>query len=409
MRFESLRRQLTLALFFPLFLFALWDVWSTHQEAQEAATAVQDHMLLSAARMMGRHISTDASQIRADSPPVALELLDAPGDDHVFYRISDARGNLLAGYDELQVPELNFAPEQMHSAMSFVAGAPVRVITYAQPLLAGEPVLIQVAQTLLAQQQQFKTLWWSALQRQLVFVVLWGVLLIFHQHLKRLARHIQSQGRFMADAAHQLRTPLALLNTQVVYALRHAQADVRQEALDAMHTTVQHSAHLVKQLLSFTRFESLTAKQLAWVSTDVRAVVQDVLESFALSAQKAHIDLGYDGTDQAVWCQSDPVLLREMLSNLVDNALRYTPTSGVVTVGVTQKQGRPIIFVQDNGPGIAPAERERVFERFYRLDPTTAGSGLGLSIVREIAQNLKISLELTQPSTGSGLIVRLIF
>jgi two-component system sensor histidine kinase TctE len=98
-----------------------------------------------------------------------------------------------------------------------------------------------------------------------------------------------------------------------------------------------------------------------------------------------------------------------MLSNLVDNALRYTPTSGAVTVGVTHKQGRPIIFVQDNGPGIAPAERERVFERFYRLDPTTAGSGLGLSIVREIAQNLKISLELTQPSTGSGLIVRLIF
>jgi two-component system sensor histidine kinase TctE len=184
---------------------------------------------------------------------------------------------------------------------------------------------------------------------------------------------------------------------------------VRQEALNAIHTTVQHSAHLVKQLLSFTRFESLNAKRLVLVDTDVRAVVLRVLESFALTAQQVHIDLGFDGTDHAVWCQSEPVLLQEMLSNLVDNALRYTPCGGVVTVGVTQEQGRTLIFVQDNGPGIAPAERERVFERFYRLDANTEGSGLGLSIVREIAQNLKISLELTQPSAGSGLVVRLIF
>jgi two-component system sensor histidine kinase TctE len=198
------------------------------------------------------------------------------------------------------------------------------------------------------------------------------------------------QKRFIADAAHQMKTPLAGMRTQSELALRENDPDEVRRSLEQLARSSQTATRLVNQLLALARAENRAPDSKPFTPLELcelaRAVVQDWVQ-----ASFAHeIDLGFEQQPgHTIMVNGNPVMLRELLGNLIDNALRYTPLGGSVTVrvGIDAVEKRAVLEVEDTGPGIPQSERRHVFERFYRiLGSNVDGSGLGLSIVREIAQ-----------------------
>jgi two-component system, OmpR family, sensor histidine kinase TctE len=454
--FDSLRSQLLAWLLAPLALVAAIDAWATYRSAQETATIVQERMLLGAARVIGEQVHLEEGVIQVVIPPAALELFASPSRDRVFYRASGENGLLLSGYYDLAVPSRLPRAEEAVYFDAVQRERPVHVVGFAQPVFAAPdrgPVLIEVAQTLEGRDRLAREIWGMAISRQLALLVLVGVLLwlglrrgmvpllklrdrvlerrpgsverldesavpaelrplvvAVNDYAQRLDRHMSAHSRFIADASHQLRTPLTLLNTQVVYALRHPEPAAREEALLAIHESVQHGVRLVQQLLTWTMAEATEAKAPALAPVDLSAVVRRVLEAHALTAQQRGIDLGFRNAGEAAVVVGHPQLLHELVANLVDNALRYTPGGGIVTAAIVWKDGALTLCVEDNGPGIPPAERQRVFERFYRLhDGASDGCGLGLAIVREIARSHDANVRLGSPASGPGLVVEVVF
>jgi two-component system sensor histidine kinase TctE len=228
--------------------------------------------------------------------------------------------------------------------------------------------------------------------------------------LARLGTAIAAQQRFIADAAHQLRTPIAGLKTQTELALRQSQPGNAQETLRQLQTATEQSARLVNQLLSLARAEPGAKLGHVVERLDLARLARDATTEWVPRALARSIDLGYDGETGAAWIQGDPFLLRDMLGNLLDNAIRYTQRGGQVTVRVAGDGATVALSVEDNGPGIPGPERKRVFERFYRVLGTgTEGCGLGLAIVREIALSHHAGVELAPGADGKGTVVRVSF
>jgi two-component system, OmpR family, sensor kinase len=225
--------------------------------------------------------------------------------------------------------------------------------------------------------------------------------------LARLDGALGAQRRFTADAAHELRTPLAALQLQLDLARRASNPVAREAAFDDLDAGMQRAAHLVDQLLTLARVEPEALASRA-VDCDLTELAKDVIVARAPVAAAKGVDLGLAHAEAAT-VHGDPASLTILLSNLVDNALRYTPAGGRVDVAV-EGGDAPACSVADTGPGIPPEERERVFDRFYRGDATPeAGSGLGLSIVKRIAAAHRASVELEPPASGSGLVVTVRF
>jgi two-component system sensor histidine kinase TctE len=214
-----------------------------------------------------------------------------------------------------------------------------------------------------------------------------------------------AQRRFVANAAHQLRTPLALLSTQAAYARREAGAGARDEALFALRESTKRLARLAEQLLTLSRAEP-GSRRPREDRVDLAASARDVLAGLAPVAVGRGVDLGLDAEKPAT-VVGDGTMLREMIVNLVDNALRYGRAGGSVTVAVSATKDEAVLTVTDDGPGITAAEREHVFERFYRVaGAAEEGSGLGLAIVREVADNAGGRVTLSD-TPGGGLTVEI--
>ncbi|WP_416051336.1 ATP-binding protein [Cupriavidus basilensis] len=238
-----------------------------------------------------------------------------------------------------------------------------------------------------------------------------------NQLLARLSHAIDTQRAFVADAAHALRTPLAALQLQAQLVERADTAEERQEAVGKLRQGLERLTHMVAQLLTLARQEPGAAAP-PHEPVDLRALAQSVVAEMTQAALDRHIDLGLDAAAGPVMVRGDVDALRILLTNLVDNALRYVPAGGRVDVLVRRGWAMPgagesgtqsaELLVQDDGPGIPLAERARVFDRFYRVpEAPTGGSGLGLAIVAEIAQShgARVSLEDAAP----GLRVRVVF
>ena len=239
--------------------------------------------------------------------------------------------------------------------------------------------------------------------------------------LARLDQSIKAQKHFLANAAHQLKTPLAGLRTQAELAQREidaGQSDPKalKESLQQIARSSQNAAHMVNQLLAMARAED-EEQGAHREAVSLTALATETVRDFVPRALDKHIDLGYEGppdTDtpsrqRALWVRGDAVLLREMIRNLVDNALQYTPAGGTVTVRVMDDPFGQVVVLQieDSGPGIVPSEREQVFHPFYRsLGTDVDGSGLGLAIVREIVDRHGAEITLadaqSRPRPGAG-------
>jgi len=229
--------------------------------------------------------------------------------------------------------------------------------------------------------------------------------------LVRLSRNIQTQRQFVADAAHQLKTPLAGLRMQAELALKSAPNEEIVLNLKQIVRGTENATRLINQLLLLATAEK--RDQIKLQPIDLQALAETATQQWVPQALAQQIDLGFEGHDeQPIQIMGQPVLIAELLNNLVDNALNYVGASGHVTVSVHRTGRHALLIVEDNGPGIPNIERERVFDRFYRVLGTgTTGSGLGLAIVKEIAQRHQadITIEDAQPTherLGTKITVR---
>jgi two-component system sensor histidine kinase TctE len=231
-----------------------------------------------------------------------------------------------------------------------------------------------------------------------------------NDYVRRLDDYVSAHSRFVANASHQLHTPLTLLNTQVNYGLRSNDVAGKDDALRAIHEGVRQGIRVVNQLLTLSTAEATTGLALRQHDVDLIDVVKHVLEESAAVAQAKNIDLGFELYGGAAVVRAMPAMLHELVANLVDNALRYTPAGGVVTAIIETRDKLNILRIADNGPGIPLEERDRVFERFYRLrQDRSDGCGLGLPIVREIAIASGATVGLSDAPKGSGLVVTVAF
>ena len=230
----------------------------------------------------------------------------------------------------------------------------------------------------------------------------------------RLSEAMATQQRFIADAAHELRSPATALRLQLQLLQRSSDEPARANALSGLEAGIDRTQHLIEQLLQVARAEH-DAEQLGREAVSLGELARTVVGNASIQADHSHIDLGVTGTAVEVTTCGDRYQLAILLTNLVENALRYTPAGGVVDVGACLHKGQPALFVIDNGPGIPESERERVFDRFHRGEDARVnsrdggGSGLGLAIVRAIADRHGASVTLHTPASGEGLEVRVVF
>ena len=451
----------------PLLLLWPMSVALTWLVAQGIANQPYDRDLAEMARTIARQVVVERAaapgrppRVRLRLPEVAAEVLRADDTDRVFYQVLGTRGEYVAGDRELPVPEGGAAtPQEMHYRDDVVVNESVRVayVWLAPSGVEGElPPLVQVAETLDKRSRLATEIIKGVIVPQFVVLPL-AVLLVWlalargirplnelqqrirrresqdlspieerdvpeevaplvgsiNDLLARLDRSMSTQKQFLADAAHQLKTPLAGLRMQAELAEREIDAGQRDpKSLKSSLRHIAHSseraAHMVNQLLSMARAEDReTARRLAPVN--LAEIAREAVRDFVPKALDRRIDLGYEGPgeDKALHGEliGQPVLLRELVRNLVDNALQYTPAGGAVTVRLMDDPfGQVVVLqVEDTGPGIAPAERDLVFRAFYRaLGTNVDGSGLGLAIVREIVQlhGAQIAIDDARPRTG---------
>ncbi len=443
MQVRSLRLQLLAWVVLPLAGLATINLWTSHRSALATADLVTDRMLVGSARAIAEQIAIVDGVLDATVPPAAIEMFDTGDRDSVYYRVETAGGRLLTGY-----PDLPVAPGRP-SMKTVYRDRELRLLTYSHAVVgagADSPISVTVGVTLAGHDAMVRHLWFSAFAQQLALVAIAGVFVLLglrrglaplirlrdavrspsrsdldpievagaqseirplidalNVYMERVRAQMAAQRRFIANAAHQLRTPLALLSTQASYALREGAAEARQEALVALQASSGRLARLAEQLLTLSRAEPGSRRPRA-DRIDLTEAARHVLETQAPAALARNIDLGLDETGP-VTVVGDGTMLREMIVNLVDNALRYTQAGGTVTVKLAAIDGEGVLTVADDGPGIPADEREHVFERFYRLaGATQEGSGLGLAIVREVVENAGGRVTLADGAAG-GLVV----
>jgi two-component system sensor histidine kinase TctE len=220
--------------------------------------------------------------------------------------------------------------------------------------------------------------------------------------LDKVGAGAQAQHDFLANVAHQLRTPLAGLRTQLEWlAQRHDEPDTAQ-SIRLMLSSTERMIRQTNQLLALARAEPSRFVKTRLEPLALESLVEEAIQHFVDQAALKHIDLGFELLPTQV--RGDRFLLRDLVDNLIDNAIRYTPPHGTVTVGCRPDGAGGVLLVEDSGPGIAPDQRELVFSRFLRLDEKSSGSGLGLAIVRDIAQAHGASIAIDSGHGGRGAL-----
>ncbi|TIR09913.1 sensor histidine kinase [Mesorhizobium sp.] len=443
MKISSLRLQLLAWVVLPLTALVTVNLWTSQRNALATADLVTDRMLVGSARAIAERVAMAEGVLDATIPPAAIEMFDTGDRDSVYYRVETANGRLLTGYPDL--PQAS----QSGSIEASYRDRRLRLTTLSHAVIGAgtdSPIRVTVGVTLAGHDAMVQRLWFSAFAQQLALVAIAGLFVLLglrrglaplmrlrdtvrspdrsdldpvevpgaqseirplidalNAYMERVRAQMAAQRRFIANAAHQLRTPLALMSTQASYVLRESAADRREEALVALQAGSGRLARLAEQLLTLSRAEPGSSRPRA-DRIDLTEAAREVLETHAPKAVERNIDLGLEEAGP-VPVIGDGTMLREMIVNLVDNALRYTPAGGTVTVQLAAIGREGVLTVTDTGPGIPAEEREQVFERFYRIaGAAEEGSGLGLAIVRDVVENAGGSVALGG-AAGSGLRV----
>ncbi|MFZ4076763.1 MAG: ATP-binding protein, partial [Legionellaceae bacterium] len=227
---------------------------------------------------------------------------------------------------------------------------------------------------------------------------------------KRLQNGFEREKRFTADAAHELRTPLAAIKAQAQVALNSQHIDEKNAALQKLIASVNRSTHIVQQLLTMSKLVPEVPENTTFDTVDLARATRDILAMLAHAAIEKTVELEFKQETDAPFVSGNPTILGILIRNLVDNAIRYVKDQGSVLVRVYEENQQIVLEVSDNGPGIPKELHARVFERFYRvLGNKSTGSGLGLAIVQQICTMHHAHIKLSTPDLGTGLIVRVYF
>lgn len=449
----SIRRQLLKGLLVPLCTLFVFSTLIAYNLAAGFASDAYDQELLNAAHAVAARLIEDdeGDGLVAELPKAVQAVLRHNNQDTFFYQVLDTDMKRLAGDAVLPMPASSTESDVPRFRLAQVNGVHMRIARIRVPLHGkkDEIVVVQVARTLNARNSLIHKIFLSIVIPQLVLGVLsvcavWlgvnrglqplrqlgediqkrsqidltpinyevtpaeiiPITCALNSLFSRIDSYISTQHRFVANAAHQLRTPVAGLKAYIEYGRRAQNGKVR-DVLDQLDAGADRISELVAGLLVLARASDGQAHLREPV--DLNDVSSEVTSMMIRQAANKQIDLDFHPSAARTIVIGDRVELREMISNLVDNAIRYTPEGGHVSVSLAD--GPPtVLTVRDNGPGIPLAERERVFERFYRVLGTKVnGSGLGLAIVSEIAQMHSASVEVAEPEGGCGTLIKVTF
>jgi len=441
-----------------LFVWPL-SIAFTHYFANNVANFPYDQTLREHVAAIARQVKLINGKPVLSVPASTRALLRADETDSVYFHVVTRDGKLLAGDKELPMPptqaDETIIPGEIYMRDAEFTGQDLRVAyTYLNEALLPKSrwVIVEVAETMEKRTQLANKIVASVILPQFVIIPL-AVMLVwfglsrglrpltrlrkmietrdpadlspiatrrvpeeleplveaFNEMLERMKKNVEAQQRFVADAAHQLRTPLTGLKTQAQFAIRETDPEALRHALRQIGTGVDRAGRLVNQLLTLARTEGSELAQQQHETVDLARLIREVVEEWVVVAMDKDIDLGYE-SDGVAKISGNPFLLRELAKNLIDNALRYTPSGGHVTCRILANRNTVTFEVEDDGIGISEEQAELVFERFYRVDDaTTEGSGLGLAIVQEIAAQHDTRATLRPNPRGKGSIARVIF
>ncbi len=451
----SLRGRLLWNLGTLLTVLMLASGLSAYWNGREAADIAYDRTLLASARTIAAGLSERDGLLSADVPYLALDPFAYDSAGHIYYQVIDIDKKLISGYENLPGPPPGTLRTDDYPALaSFYnaryQGQNVRVVSLLKAVV--EPGMngmaeVRVAETDEAREAMARSLMADTLLR-LGMLGLGALVLVWftvsaalrplerlrgavedrapddlrplpevevqrellplvqalNHFTERLRRQFERQAQFIADAAHELRTPLAALKARLELGLRAPEPQVWRDTLNAAGQSTDRLTHLANQLLSLARVEN-GARAIAEGGAqrlDLTALARELGMAMAPLAHARGVSLALEA-DEPVWLLGEPTLLNELLSNLVDNALAHTRANVILRV-----KAPGVLEVEDDGPGIPLEERERVFERFYRRNQYSAGTGLGLAIVGEICTAHLARISLHDGEAG-GLKVRVSF
>lgn len=456
-RLRSLKSRLALWVLFPLVLVIGIDLAVSFRGSDQIATLVQQQLLHGAAAMISEQLTLNEEEYEISVPPAAFDLLRNRLKDRVSYAIHDSAGQLIAGDDQLPPFKGEIGPEGEEFFLKPLRGETVRVIAYSF-VIPNSPrsdfVITQVAQTLRNHNEFRDDLLHSTIRRHfnllaitvffLVIAFRWmlrplvefsaslserqpgslekmdeneaptelrPVIHAMNDYVQRLESTLKSYEKFVANTAHHLRNSFAVITTQINFAKRSSSADpVQQEVLGAAQKALGKCTRVINQLLMLASLEQSkkTAGHRECVS--LVPVITGVIEELAPVALQREVELGVDVLDERAIVEAPARLLQELLTNLVGNAIQHMKKAGHVTVSVASGGNTVTLSVIDDGVGIPVELREKVFERFFRIDESNPdGSGLGMAIVKEICDSLGATIVLGAPVNGSGLQVDIRF
>ena len=422
---------------------------------EEAVESVNDRILSAAARAIADSLAVEKGRVTLDLPPSAFSMLEDTSRDNVYYNIRQGPRSI-TGYADL--PQVA-APELGDGEISFgkarYRGTPVRIVAEARRLSTIRGlVIVEVAETLGARERISNRLLIGLALLEFVLIgvavllipiaVRWGLRPLqlirdemdartidftplpladvpaelralvgaFNRLLGRLDSAVRGVRRFTADASHQMRNPLSTLRAHIAV-LRSAEpgSQTAQNSIDDIDQATDRLRHLLVQLLALARADGADTVHLPSLPIDMNALAQQIAADHAPKALRAGLDLRFDPSSQPAIVCANAELVTELLNNLIDNAIRYNDCGETVLVNVEHRLGSVCVSVEDDGPGIADEDRERVFDRFTRLDRSRAGpgSGLGLSIARSLAEALGAVIRMSAGTDGKGLRVSLLF
>ena len=445
-----LQSKLLLWLLIPLLALLVFDTGVTYLTSVRFSNLAYDRSLHEIAREVVLHIKSSGGGPTLELSSAAEMMLLVDQDDRVAYKVWSDSGTAIGGDAAIALPA--DPPAQDGKPLFYdglLNGEPVRFVaawmTFQGAGTSG-PVLVQVAETLNKRRRLAWEILASVVVPQLLLIVLASAIVYLgisrglvplkrlqravsdrshldltpvelhgvpgevrplveevNQLMQRLGKTLDFQNRFIADAAHQLKTPVAGLKAQIEMGLRESDPERLHHSLAQLYVGADRLSRLVRQLLALARNEPGATDAVQLQALDLNAFALDLSMEWVPQALKAGVDLGFDG-GSPVMIDADPDRLRELVNNLIDNAVRYSHRGGRITVAVSSAEdGRGRLSISDDGPAIPVEERTRIFERFHRLlGSNVDGSGLGLAIVSEIATLHGASITLEEDRDGVG-------
>jgi two-component system sensor histidine kinase TctE len=444
---SSISRRLVIWLAVPLMLLALCGALVHYFNSVAPGVIGSDRRLKDAANALMARVLIKDGRVTLDDNPDGRIGMPAPGS--VRYALRDAEGRLLAGDADIPAVPLNSETSQL-VAISQIDHQSLRTLTTRFDTRAGV-VLITVADMRAANEPAARlglmsTLLWDFVQLDVTLVLVWvgiqlglrpvrrlrddiaersptdlrpivessvpreivPVVVTLNRLFSMLRTAVQSQQQFIADTAHQLRTPITGMQAQLDLLVAEPAAQPVRHRLAILQQGIRQLAHSANQLLTLARADPAANLPAKNQTVELNTIVGEVAAKFFDRALASNIDLGVEAAPASIL--ADPSLLDDLVSNLVDNALKYTPSGGSVTLSTGMAQGKPYLAVEDSGPGIPEEHRQRVRQRYLRLPNSPGhGSGLGLAIVDKIARLYGASMTIESGAGGRGTKVMLQF